>query len=817
MRLGIRQKLFLAVGVIAAMAVVSSLISFGFFGQVRGALTMVTGQSIPAVSSALTLSAQSADLAAAAPALAYASTDAERQTAYGNLQGKLNQIERTLEEVKKNDVSDDLRTEVEDNVRQLTNAMNSVADAVQERIHYRDQRMALTKALTDNHSNFLMLAQPAVDQAVMDMTMEFELVSRLSGSGASEAIQAILDKQVAGARAMQDLVAKVNQLVGQLAVAAQAESTEQIELIGVELINVRAEMLRSLETVQAVFPNKEIETLVQDIAKAGEGDESLMEVRRQELAMMRRAVSALSESRNTSIWLADAVDRLVQVARKNTDDSADASLTAINIAQTSMAVIAVICLLAAVAIGWLYIGRRVIDPIVATTGTMGRLAGRDWNAEVSGIERADEIGDMARAVQVFKEQGQEADRLQAQMEAERERFEAERKAQEALLQSAVGEIVAAANAGDLTQRIDVSRIDGVMRDLGNGVNQLLATVERALGDLGTMLHKLADGDLTHRIRGQYQGLFARLTGDANQVSERLAQTMRSLNEAAGLVRDASAEISAGSQDLAQRTESQAAALEQTAASMHEVTATVKQNADNAQAANQLAVTARDTAENGGGIVQKAVAAMGEIESSAQKISDIVGLIDEIAFQTNLLALNASVEAARAGEAGKGFAVVAQEVRALAQRSANASKDIKGLIQASNAQVKSGAALVNQAGGALNEIVTAVKKVSDIVAEIAAASAEQARGLEEVNGAVVNMDEMTQRNGALVEETNASAQAMADQARQLAELVGHFRLEDSTAANDSAADDGEAGHDGDESGDDNVVSLAHAKMAMGAAD
>jgi methyl-accepting chemotaxis protein len=202
---------------------------------------------------------------------------------------------------------------------------------------------------------------------------------------------------------------------------------------------------------------------------------------------------------------------------------------------------------------------------------------------------------------------------------------------------------------------------------------------------------------------------------------------------------------------------------------------VKQNADNAEAANQLAMSARNTAERGGSVVQDAVAAVSRIEESARKISDIVGLIDEIAFQTNLLALNASVEAARAGEAGKGFAVVAQEVRALAQRSANASKDIKALIQASTGEVREGARLVNLAGESLSEIVTAVKKVADIVGEISSASREQAVGLEEVNTAVANMDEMTQRNGALVEQTTASAQAMARQAQELAELVGQFRV------------------------------------------
>ncbi len=368
----------------------------------------------------------------------------------------------------------------------------------------------------------------------------------------------------------------------------------------------------------------------------------------------------------------------------------------------------------------------------------------------------------------------EREKLEAEAAVQRERFASERNAREARFEQAIGQVVLAAADGDLTQRVDAAGLDGVLGRVGESVNTLLARTETVFGAVQSVTGAMATGDLRRRITADFHGRFGELAADINAMGDKLRDFASRLSESASAVRVASAEISSGSQDLASRTESQAASIEETAASMHEITTTVRQNADNAQAANQLAVNARDTAEKGGSVVREAVTAVTQIEASAQKISDIVGLIDEIAFQTNLLALNASVEAARAGEAGKGFAVVAQEVRALAQRSANASKDIKALITESNAQVKTGAALVNQTGASLTEIVTAIKKVSDIVAEIAAASREQAGGLEQVNTAVGSMDEMTQRNGALVEETTASAQALEGQAHQLAELVGFFR-------------------------------------------
>jgi methyl-accepting chemotaxis protein len=241
------------------------------------------------------------------------------------------------------------------------------------------------------------------------------------------------------------------------------------------------------------------------------------------------------------------------------------------------------------------------------------------------------------------------------------------------------------------------------------------------------------------------------------------------------------EISQGNANLSQRTEEQSSSLEETASSMEEMTSTVKQNADNAGQANQLATAARDQAEKGGAVVGSAVKAMGDINDSSKKISDIISVIDEIAFQTNLLALNAAVEAARAGEQGRGFAVVATEVRSLAGRSATAAKEIKELIQDSVRKVEDGSLLVTQSGQTLEQIVLSVKKVSDIVAEIAAASREQSSGIEQVNKAVMQMDEMTQQNAALVEQATAASQSMADQARDLTKMMDRFQVGEAGSA------------------------------------
>ena len=300
-------------------------------------------------------------------------------------------------------------------------------------------------------------------------------------------------------------------------------------------------------------------------------------------------------------------------------------------------------------------------------------------------------------------------------------------------------------------------------------------LEACLAEAQQALSAMAQGDLTQAMAGTYQGELEQIKTSINAALTNLSSTIATVREAVDAVSSGSEQITKGNEDLSQRTSEQAGALEETSASMEEMTSTVKQNADNAKQANQLAIAARDTADKGGAVTKKAVDAMGEINQSSKQIADIITVIDEIAFQTNLLALNAAVEAARAGEHGRGFAVVAAEVRNLAQRSATAAKEIKGLINESIQRVTDGSELVHQSGKTLEEIVTAVKRVTDIIAEITAASQEQASGIDQVNKAIVSMDETTQQNAALVEETTSAAQSMKEQAKELMRQMEAFKI------------------------------------------
>ncbi|MBU3077325.1 HAMP domain-containing methyl-accepting chemotaxis protein [Sphingomonas quercus] len=416
----------------------------------------------------------------------------------------------------------------------------------------------------------------------------------------------------------------------------------------------------------------------------------------------------------------DKLDTPLDKVRKEKKEALNAGVTeAAAIANTalwSMLGVATFGLISIGIIALTIVRRQIVRPLIRINGIMTTLAAGDNTVEVAHMDRLDEIGSMAKTVLVFRDAA-----------IAKERSDADQK--------------------------------------------------RVVESVATSLNKLSAGDLTVRL-ADFPPSYAQLEHDFNSAVEGLRQTMISVNASAVGIQTGAGEVREASNDLSQRTEQQAASLEETAAAMNEITSTVQGTAESASTAKSVVEQARGDAEESGIVVQRTVDAMNGIERSSQEISEIISVIDGIAFQTNLLALNAGVEAARAGDAGKGFAVVASEVRALAQRSADAAKDVKEKINASGQQVQAGVQLVGETGQALTRIIERVKQISEHISKIAAGAEQQATGLQQVNTAVSEMDGVTQQNAAMVEEATAAARSLASEAEQLAHQVAQFKLGES---------------------------------------
>ncbi|WP_291421597.1 methyl-accepting chemotaxis protein [Devosia sp.] len=444
-----------------------------------------------------------------------------------------------------------------------------------------------------------------------------------------------------------------------------------------------------------------------------------------------------------------------------------------------MLTIAVVTTLVLGVLGYL-LSLVITRPLPRIAAAMGAIAEGRFETDVPYVQRGNEIGAMARAVEVFRESGLKV----AQMtEAEAARIIRDSEARQAMmidLQRAFGDVVDAAIEGDFSRRVPEQFPDAELNGLANSVNTLVGSVDRGLGETGMVLNALANTDLTQRMRGEHRGAFAKLKIDINAVAEKLTDIVTQFRTTSGALKAATGEILSGANDLSERTTRQAATIEETSAAMEQLATTVMGNAARARDASAKAAQVTDTAEQGGLAMQDATHAMERITQSSAKISNIIGMIDDIAFQTNLLALNASVEAARAGDAGKGFAVVAVEVRRLAQSAAQASAEVKVLIEQSAGEVASGSRLVEEAANRLASVLGAIRDNTVSLEAIARDSRDQAGAIEEISTAVRQMDEMTQHNAALVEETNAAIEQTEAQASELDRIVDIFRLEDHCA-------------------------------------
>ena len=466
---------------------------------------------------------------------------------------------------------------------------------------------------------------------------------------------------------------------------------------------------------------------------------------------------------------------MLSAITQSLDDMASTTQDKLNQAWTQLAVIGALlaALLAVCVLSWRGVQRRIAKPVVALKSALDVMQAGDFSQPIPAAASPDEIGALSGALEAYRENA-------LSLEATRRDRELAMLAdsqQAANVQKLLGEvagIVSAAQNGDFSGHASVGDVGGPLGELVTGINEINAVVNGATTEFAAALQSVANGDLTHRVDTAYRGRFADLKNAINDTVDRLSATVKTIQVTSADVGLAAREINMGADDLSKRTEEQASSLEETAATTEELAASVKATAQASRNAAAIATEAMQAAQNGGAIAGQAVEAMSRIESASTKISDIIRVIDDIAFQTNLLALNAAVEAARAGDAGKGFAVVASEVRTLAQRSSEAAKDISALISSSNAEVGEGVKLVRQAGDSLSQILSASQKVAATIAEISAASGEQASGIDEMSQAVAHLDEMTQQNAALSEQSAASAASLSSRIGQLNDLVAAFR-------------------------------------------
>lgn len=548
---------------------------------------------------------------------------------------------------------------------------------------------------------------------------------------ANEALAAVLNARTSGnlnALGMQMLRASLNDPASsdfESAVKTFKADRKQLEERQnkiIELVPARTEAARDI--LKGVVEVEEMGSQVIALMQAGQRAEA-----------QQMALNLLRKMTEVSPKISAGNEQLIQVMNDGRERLTASTNATIWTALVSIALVS----LALIALGLFISSRGITTPIARLRERMGSLAAGDTVTEIAGMDRKDEVGQMAAAVQAFRENAIERVRLENETEANRSSSEKDRIERE-------------------KQKANEA-----------------ADVQFAVDNLATALSKISQGDVTYRIVQPFVSSLDGIRGDFNRAAEQLQSTLSQVAQNARGIDAGANEIRSAADDLAKRTEQQAAAVEETAAALEEITTTVKDSTKRAQEAGHLVGRAKIGAEQSGEVVQKAVAAMEQIAGSANEISNIIGVIDEIAFQTNLLALNAGVEAARAGEAGKGFAVVAQEVRELAQRSAGAAKEIKNLITTSNSQVQQGVQLVGQTGKALELIVTEVQEINRHVAAIAESAQEQSSGLQQINTAVNQMDQDTQKNAAMVEESTAASHGLAREAASLNQLLAQFKL------------------------------------------
>ena len=772
LRIGIAARIYAAVGLMTALTIVASAVAWLSFGRVDKTVQEMAGQKMPMVELALELS-QAATLSTA---LAPRFMDVENVQQRAALTSELDRIEaRQFDLIRRIGSLSGLDMKAtQQAVDELSRTINEINDLTGARMRNAAAMNGLLENLGKAGRVFSGVVGSEADEARFNVTMGIESIKGLSGEQLDAAMKTLNDRDFPVFDFARKLEAQVNEMMGMLRETAQIPDKARLDIARERFKATAMRIRMELQAAEAASSNPFRGQVVEAVIAMGEGRSGIVEMRERDLTTLGEIATTLKTVDSAAATLRGQVDKLVEGARGEAVAASASTASLIQQSEMWLGAIGIGSLLIALSLSLFYVRPAIIGRLNRLWAATRAIA--DGALETVVDTRGnDEISDISKSVLLFRDNAVALRAAEAAKVEDDARAQEQRRAMMAELGDAFGEVVAAAAAGDFSRRVQANFTDAELNALAGSVNELLETVQGGLSETCDVLAELSAGHLSTRIEGMYQGAFAELKNGTNALAEEFESTLAKLSETVAAVRSATTEILDGVTDLAERTSEESNAVSMATNQLGAFAGTVKKTASEAAQATGMAEGAESQAQQGEKVVASALEAMQRIRTSSNKISEVIAMIDEIAFQTNLLALNAAVEAARAGDSGRGFAVVATEVRSLAKRSADASNDVKKLVEAAHGDVKVGVGLVEETAQMFEAIVSSVNDLTGLMNGISQTAKNQASDVSAINTEIDGIGSMAHQNAALVEETNAALALTDEQTRALSDHIARFRF------------------------------------------
>ena len=778
LRIGIAPRIYAALGMMTAMTIVSSSVAWFSYGRVDQTVDDMIKQKMPVVELALELSQAATQSTALAARFSEIETVQQRSALTGDLdrvEGRQMDLLRRIAEQGQVD-----KAKAQAAIDALSRQINDINDLTGDRLRNATEQSEALARLSKAREGFTALADFETGDAQFNVKMNIASATQLTGKEIEDALASIIDKDLAALQTAQALQLQVSEMVGLLREISQIENREKLDTAKARFTATLSQVRGFLAAAEKIQPNQARGQAVEAVIDLGEGQGSLIAIRERDLATRAAIETGLKETHAAAEAVRSQVSQLVSTARSEAVSSGEATGALIDQSKLWLGGIGLASLLIALALSLFYVRPMIVGRLNKLWAATKAIADGALETVVD-TKGNDEISDISKSVLLFRDNAVALRAAEAAKIEDQARAQEQRRQMMQELGEAFGVVVAAAAAGDFSQRVAAQFADPELNALAGSVNTLLETVQTGLSETCEVLAELSAGHLSARIEGLYQGAFAELKDGTNALADEFESTLARLAETVSAVRSATSEILDGVTDLAERTSEESNAVSMATNQLGAFAGTVKKTASEAAQATGMAQSAEERAQQGEKVVASALEAMQRIRQSSSKISEVIAMIDEIAFQTNLLALNAAVEAARAGDAGKGFAVVATEVRSLAKRSADASNDVKKLVEAAHGDVKVGVGLVEETSAMFGAIVSAVNELTGLMNGISQTARSQATDVSAINTEIDGIGTMAHQNAALVEETNAALALTDEQTRALTEHIARFSFREGHAA------------------------------------